>query len=91
MHRGSTTKSAPSPREMSRANYAIYGIDALILVGFVVLHGFVFACTHWDNNRSLLGVESRYFGRYYSAKTIHAYEVGIWTRVGPRQGAKGRR
>ena len=66
---------------LSDSGKMVYVIDACILLGFVVLHGLVFAVTHWDTNRSLLGVESTHFGRYYSAKTIHVYEVGMNMRV----------
>ena len=54
-----------------------YWFDGVILLGFVVLHYLVFAVTNWDTDTSLLGVKSVHFGRYYSAKTIHAYELGL--------------
>ena len=67
--------------KLSRENVTIYWLDGLILLGFVVLHILVFWVTHWDTKGSLLGIESTHFGRYYSAKTIHAYEVGMDMRV----------
>lgn len=54
-----------------------YWFDFVILLGFLVLHGLVFAVTNWNMETSLLGVKSAHFGRYYSAKTIHAYQLGL--------------
>ena len=54
-----------------------YWFDFVILLAFLVLHGLVFAVTNWDTETSLLGVKSAHFGRYYSAKTIHVYELGL--------------
>ena len=63
--------------KLSRENVTIYWLDGAIVLGFIVLHLLVFWVTHWDTKGSLLGIESTHFGRYYSAKTIHAYELGL--------------
>ena len=49
--------------------------DIFILVAFFILQSLIIACTDWNNDFGLLGVNSKLFGRYTSMRSLHVLQI----------------